>query len=117
MVIATGTAGELGIVPNHAPLLTTLKPGAIRIIAPDQEEHAYYLSGGVLEISNNIITILADASMAAADLSEQEALKAKEHAQSLMSTKLTEKEYALAKAELMNAAGQLQALKRLRKSR
>ncbi|MDI9347429.1 MAG: F0F1 ATP synthase subunit epsilon [Methylacidiphilales bacterium] len=113
-VVANGTLGELGIISGHTPLLTSLKPGPIRVLN-DQDEHTYYVSGGVLEISHNQVTILADTSISAKDLLEHEIQKARENAKNLMAQKLSNEEYAKAKAELVNTAAQLATLRALRK--
>ena len=80
MVVATGSLGELGIAPGHAPLLSELRPGQVRVIKQGGEEELYYISGGMLEVQPHFITILADTAIRADDLDEAAALEAKEKA-------------------------------------
>src|SRR5579864_2945963 len=81
MVFAPGSQGDLGIAPRHAPLLTTLKPGEVRVVEPSGEEHAFYIGGGALEIQPTRITVLADTAIRARDLDEAAALAAKGRAE------------------------------------
>ena len=81
MVFATGELGELGIAPRHAPLLTRLSPGQVRVQLPDGEEEFYYVSGGMLEIQPHVVTVLADTAARAHDLDEAAAAQAKEEAE------------------------------------
>ncbi len=115
MLIASGVMGELGIAPRHAPLMTLLKPGEVRVQFPDNREEDYYVSGGILEVQPYLISVLADTAIRAEDIDEAAAIKAKEEAERLLQTK--DKEYDLAKveAELAKALAQLQALARLKK--
>jgi F-type H+-transporting ATPase subunit epsilon len=115
MVVATGALGELGIFPGHTPLLTTLKPGFVRVVEQGGKEDVYYVSGGVLEIQPKVITVLADTVKRAEHLDEAAALEAKEQAEKLLSEKTAKVGYAEALAELAEAAAQLQAIKQLRK--
>ncbi len=115
-VIAPGARGELGIYPRHTPLLTTLKPGAVRIKVPNQaEEEVIYVSGGILEIQPHIVTILSDTAIRGGDLDEARALEAKRAAEEAMKDKAATMDYAQAQAELAQAIAQLAAIKRLRK--
>ena len=115
MLIASGIMGELGIAPRHAPLMTLLKPGEVRIQFPDNSEEDYYVSGGILEVQPYLISVLADTAIRAEDIDEAAAIKAKEEAERLLATK--DKKYELAKveAELAKALAQLQALARIKK--
>ena len=116
VVIAPGARGELGIYPRHTPLLTTLKPGAVRIKVPDQaEEEVIYVSGGILEVQPHIVTILSDTAIRGADLDEAKALEAKRAAEEAMKDKAATMDYAQAQAELAQAIAQLAAIKKLRK--
>ena len=115
VVIAHGETGELGIYPGHTPLLTTLKSDLVRIIKQGGEEEAFYISGGILEVQPKVITILADTLMRASDLDEEKALEAKERAQKILESKVTDLEYSQALAELAEATAQIQAIRRLRK--
>ncbi|MDT3706053.1 MAG: F0F1 ATP synthase subunit epsilon [Thiobacillus sp.] len=116
MVIAPGQRGELGIYPRHTPLLTTLKPGSIRIKVPNQtEEELVYVSGGILEIQPHLVTILSDSAIRGADLDEAKALEAKRAAEEAMKDKAASIDYAKAQAELAEAVAQLAAIQKLRK--
>ncbi|AAZ98749.1 F-type H+-transporting ATP synthase, delta/epsilon subunit [Thiobacillus denitrificans ATCC 25259] len=116
MVIAPGQRGELGIYPRHTPLLTTLRPGSVRIKAPNQdEEELVYVSGGILEVQPHLITILSDSAVRGADLDEAKALEAKRAAEEAMKDKAATLDYAQAQAELAQAVAQLAAIKKLRK--
>lgn len=115
MVVARGTMGDLGITAGHAPLLTLLLPGPVKIITPTDEEVIIFVSGGILEVQPTIVTILADTVFREADLNEAEILKAKQSAQEMMVQNKSEFDYGLAQAELLRAAGMLRALQALRK--
>jgi len=115
MVIATAALGEIGIEPRHAPLLTSLKPGHIRLVLPDGKEELYYVSGGMLEVQPHIVTILADTVERAADIDEAAALEAQRAAEKAMASRKGEFEYATAAAELAEAAARVQTIKQLRK--
>ena len=115
MIIATGEAGELGIAPRHAPLITRLKPGQVRVIAENGEEQFFYVSGGILEVQPQVVTVLADTAIRARDLDEAAARKAKENAERLLANRADAVEIAQAQAELMQAVAQLRAIEQLRK--
>jgi F-type H+-transporting ATPase subunit epsilon len=116
VVIAPGQRGELGIYPRHTPLLTTLKPGSVRIKVPDQlEEELIYVSGGILEVQPNVVTILSDSAIRGADLDEAKALEAMRAAEEAMKDKAATIDYAQAQVELAQAVAQLAAIKKLRK--
>ncbi len=117
MVFAPGSQGELGIAPRHAPLLTTLKAGELRVQAEGQEEHSFYVGGGALEVQPHLVTVLADTAARAHDLDEAEALAAKQRAQDAMRDRTDKIEIAEAQAELARAVAQLRAIERLRKKR
>ena len=115
-VVLPGVAGELGIYPKHTPLLTQIKPGAVRIKVPNEaEETLVFVQGGFLEVQPNVVTVLADTAIRAHDLDEAKALEAKAKAEDAMRSKLSAEEIAKAQAELSAAAAQLQAIARLRK--
>ena len=116
MVIATGEMGELGIAPRHAPLITRLKPGQVRVILPGGEEQFFYVSGGVLEGQPQVVTILTDTALRADDLDEAEAKKAKEEAERVLANRSEAMDIAEAQTKLAEAVAQLQALERLRKN-
>jgi F-type H+-transporting ATPase subunit epsilon len=116
MVVATGEEGELGIAPRHAALITRLKPGQVRLHLPNGEEQFFYVSGGILEVQPNVVTVLADTALRAKDLDEAAAHKAKEEAERALANRTDALEVAQAQAQLAQAVAQLQALERLRRS-
>ncbi|MDP2811196.1 MAG: F0F1 ATP synthase subunit epsilon [Rhodocyclaceae bacterium] len=115
-VVLPGEAGELGIMPGHMPLMTRIKPGAVRIKRQgvDQEE-LIFVAGGILEVQPGLVTVLADTAIRGRDLDEAKALDAKKRAEEAMVTRESEFDYARAQAELVEAAAQLSALNRMRK--
>lgn len=118
MVIVPGEMGELGIYPRHAPLLTRIKPGSVRLKLPNQSEDTLiYVSGGMLEVQPNVVTILADTAIRGANLDEARALEAKRAAEEAMKNRTSDIDYAHAQAELAEAVAQLQAIQKLRKQR
>jgi F-type H+-transporting ATPase subunit epsilon len=117
MVFVPAVQGELGIAPRHAPLLTMLKPGEVRVQTPTGEELAFYVGGGALEIQPQRVTVLADTALRARDLDEAAALAAKQRAEEALRDRTTLVEIAEAQAELARAAAQLKAIERLRKLR
>ena len=116
MVVATGELGEVGIVPGHAPLLTLLKPGEIRITLPGGNQELYYVQGGMLEVQPHCITVLADVVMRADHLDEAAALTAKANAEAAMASKSAEMDYSIAAIELARAVAQIRAIQKARKS-
>ncbi|MEW4983691.1 MAG: F0F1 ATP synthase subunit epsilon [Cycloclasticus sp.] len=116
MVFAPGVMGELGIAPRHAPLVTRLKPGEVRVNT-GKEELDFFISGGILEVQPHIVTVLADTAIRADDLDEAKALEAKKRAEEALADKSSDIDFAKAQAELAEAAAQLQAISRLRKTR
>ena len=117
MVFAPASEGEVGIAPRHAPLLTMLKPGEVRVQTPDGEEHFFFVGGGALEVQPRRITVLADTALRAKDLDEAAALAAKQRAERMLQDKVDKVEQAEALAELARAAAQLKVIERLRKIR
>jgi len=115
MVVASGELGELGIVPGHAPLLTLLKPGEIRLTLPGGNEELYYVSGGMLEVQPHYVTVLADAVQRAENLDEEAALAAKARAEEAISSKDSDIDYSVAAAELARAVAQIRAIRKFRK--
>jgi F-type H+-transporting ATPase subunit epsilon len=115
MVFATGTVGELGITPRHAPLITQLKPGPVRVLQPDGEEAFFFVGGGILEVQPHSVTVLADTAVRADDLDAAAAQRAKEEAERELADRTGEMEIAEAQAKLAEAIAQLQALEQLRK--
>ncbi len=117
MVFAPGSQGELGIAPRHAPLLTTLKAGEVRIQQEGQEEHVFYVGGGALEVQPHLVTVLADTAARARDLDEAAAQAAKQRAEDAIRSRGDKMDIAEAQAELARAVAQLRAIERLRKRR
>jgi len=115
MIFATGTMGELGISPRHAPLITQLKPGPVRVQQADGAEAFFFVGGGILEVMPHIVTVLADTAVRADDLDEAAAVRAKEEAERQLQDQTGEMEIAEAQARLLEAAAQLRALEQLRK--
>jgi F-type H+-transporting ATPase subunit epsilon len=114
MVIATGELGEIGITPGHAPLLTVLKPGEIRVTLPGGKEDLYYVSGGMLEVQPYFVTVLADTVERADDLDEAAAMAAKARAEEAIANKDGDVDYSLAAVELARAVAQIRAIQKLR---
>jgi len=117
MVVAPASQGELGILPRHAPLLTLLKPGEVRVQQPDGAEQVFYVGGGAMEIQPGQITILADTALRAKDIDEAAAQAAMQRAEESLRDKTDKIDQAQALAELARAAAQLKVLERLRKLR
>ena len=116
-LFASASQGELGIYPRHAPLLTLLKPGEVRVLPPDGEEQHFFVGGGVLEVQPSKVTILADTALRAKDIDEAAALAAKQRAEDALRDKVGHLTQAEALAELARAAAQLKLIERLRKLR
>ncbi len=115
MVFASGVAGELGISPRHAPLITQLKPGPVRVQDPNGEELFYFVSGGIFEVQPHMVTVMADTALRGEDLDEAAAQAAKAEAERELADRTGDMEIAEAQAKLAEAVAQLQALDRLRK--
>jgi len=117
-VVAPAAAGEVGIYPNHTPMITTVKPGSLRIQQTgESEETLIYVSGGMLEVQPGMITVLADTALRGNDLDEAKAVAAKEAAEEAMKDKASDMDYAKAQAELAEAVAQIQAIAKLRKQK
>jgi F-type H+-transporting ATPase subunit epsilon len=117
-VALPGEAGELGIYPKHTPLITRIKPGAVRIQVPGQaDEEFVFVAGGILEVQPNGVTVLADTAIRGADLDEAKAQEAKKQAEELMQNQDSKIDYAKAQAELAAAIAQLAAIAKLRQKR
>ncbi len=116
MVFATGIAGELGISPRHAPLITQLKPGPVRVQDSTGEEQFYFVSGGIIEVQPHVVTVMADTAMRGEDLDQAAAEAAKAEAERALADRTGEMEIAEAQAKLLEAVAQLQAMERLRKN-
>ena len=114
MVFAPAEMGEVGIAPRHAPMLTKLKPGEVRVQTQQGEELSFFVSGGLLEVQPHVVTVLADTAIRAHDLDEAAALEAKERAEQMLSDKQADIDYARAQAELVESMAQLAAIRKLR---
>jgi F-type H+-transporting ATPase subunit epsilon len=117
MVFVPGSQGDLGIAPRHAPLLTTLKAGEVRVQSEGAEEQSFYVGGGSLEVQPNRVTVLADTAARAKDLDEAAALAAKQRAEDALRQHTDKVDIAEAQAELARIVAQLRAIERLRKKR
>ena len=115
MVFAPAVMGEIGIAPRHAPLLTTLKPGEVRVQTPAGDEQFFYVSGGAIEIQPHLVTVLADTALRARDLDEAAALQAKQRAEEALKDRGDKIGVAEAQAELARAMAQIKAIEKLRK--
>lgn len=116
-VVAPASAGEVGLYPNHAPMITTIKPGALRIKLPNEtQETLIFISGGMLEVQPGVITVLADTAVRGHDLDEAKAVAAKAAAEEALRNRTSDIDYATAQAELSEAIAQIQTIERLRKT-
>ncbi|MBB4127869.1 F0F1 ATP synthase subunit epsilon [Xanthomonas sp. GW] len=116
LVVATGELGELGIAPKHAPLITRLKPGKVVVTTASGEQLDFAISGGILEVQPQVVTILADTAIRAQDIDEASVRKAKEEAERMLANRGDGIDVAEAQAKLAEVTAQLQALERLRKN-
>ena len=116
MVVATGELGEIGIASGHAPLLTVLKPGEVRLTLPGGHQDIYYVQGGMLEVQPGCVTILADVVERAEHLDETAALAAKAQAEAAMANASGDMDYSVASAELARAVAQIRAIQKVRKN-
>jgi len=115
-VALPGESGELGVFPGHTPLITRIRPGAVRIKVPGQSEEEFvFVAGGILEIQPNRVTVLADTAIRGKDLDEARALEAKRQAEEALSNRAATLDYAKAQAELVIAVAQIAALRRLQR--
>jgi F-type H+-transporting ATPase subunit epsilon len=116
MVVAPAEAGEIGILPRHAPLLTRIRPGAVRVKIPlRDEEEMVWVSGGILEVQGDVVTVLADTAIRGPDLDEAKAIEAKKRAEEALKDRSAGVDFAKAEAELAEAIAQLAAIQKLRK--
>ena len=116
MVIATGEMGELGIAPRHAPLITRLRPGKVVVTTPEGEQLDFAISGGILEVQPQVVTVLADTAVRAQDIDEAAVRAAKDEAERILANRGEQMEIAEAQKKLAEAMAQLQALERLRRN-
>ncbi|MFC0446270.1 F0F1 ATP synthase subunit epsilon [Pseudidiomarina halophila] len=114
-VQVTGSEGELGIYPGHAPLITKIKPGMVRVVKEGGEEEIIYVAGGVLEVQPHNVTVLSDTAVRGEELDEQQALDAKKRAEEAIADSSSDLSYAEAAAELSRALAQLQIIRKIRK--
>ena len=115
MVVAHGSLGDLGIAHGHAPLLTELKPGPVRVVTQSGEEQIFYVSGGFLEVQASTVTVLADTAVRAHDIDEAAAIEAQKAAEAALANQHGEFDYGRAAAQLAEAAAQLRTIQGLRK--
>jgi F-type H+-transporting ATPase subunit epsilon len=116
LVVATGEQGELGIAPRHAPLITRLKPGKVVVTLPSGEHLDFAISGGILEVQPQVVTVLADTAIRAQDIDEAAVRAAIEEAERMLANRGEAMDVAEAQQKLVEATVQLQALERLRKN-
>ena len=114
MVFAPAEMGEVGIAPRHAPLLTRLIPGEVRVQTQEGKEYSFFVSGGMLEVQPHVVTVLSDTALRAKDIDEAAALEARERAEKTLADTKTDFDYAKAQAELAEAIAQLRTLQKLR---
>ena len=117
MVFAPGSQGELGIAPRHAPLLTLLKPGEVRVQTADGTEQHFFIGGGALEVQPNRVTVLADTALRAKDLDENAALAAKQRAEDALRGSIDKLEQAEAMKDIIRMTEQVKMIQRLRKGK
>ncbi len=115
MVYAPAVMGELGIAPRHTPLISPLKPGEVRLDMGDGKEEFFFISGGILEVQPHLVTVLSDTAIRADDLDEAAAIEAKKRAEDALADQQGDLDIAKAKAELLAAAAQIGAIKKLRR--
>ena len=115
MVVAAGSLGDLGISPGHAPLLTALIPGPVKLILQNGEEEVFYVSGGFLEVQRGVVTLLSDTALRADDLDEAAAQQAVEDAENAIANQGAEFDYSTAAAQLAEAAAQLRTLRKIKR--
>ncbi len=116
LLVATGEIGELGIAPRHAPLITRLKPGKVVVTLPNGEQLDFAVSGGILEVQPQVVTVLTDTAIRAQDIDEAAVRAAKEEAERMLANRGEQMDVAEAQAKLAEAVVQLQALERLRRN-
>ncbi|WP_428311370.1 F0F1 ATP synthase subunit epsilon [Hydrocarboniphaga sp.] len=114
MVFAPAEMGEVGIAPRHSPLLTRLKPGAVRVRTPSGEELQFFVSGGILEVQPHLVTVLADTALRAKDADEASALKAKQNAEAALAGATSEMDLAKAQQEMVEASARLEFVRKLK---
>ena len=116
-IIAAAMMGEVGIYPKHTPMITPLKPGEVKIITEDDEEQLFFISGGILEVQPDTVTVLADTAIRGEDLDEAKAIESKKRAEEALSDKGNKIDVAKALADLAQASAQIKMIESLRKKR
>ncbi len=116
-IIAAAMMGEVGIYPKHTPMITPLKPGEVKIITEEDEEQLFFISGGILEVQPNTVTVLADTAIRGEDLDEAKAIESKKRAEEALSDKSDKIDAAKALADLAQASAQSKMIESLRKKR
>ena len=116
-IIAAAMMGEVGIYPKHTPMITPLKPGEVKIITEEDEEQLFFISGGILEVQPNTVTVLADTAIRGEDLDEAKAIESKKRAEEALSDKSDKIDVAKALADLAQASAQIKMIESLRKKR
>ena len=116
-VYAPAEAGEVGIMPRHTQMLSTLKPGVVRIVTQEGTEESFYVSGGILEVQPHVVTVLSDTALRATDINESAAIEARTRAETAMKDRASDMDYAKAKSELIEAVAQIEALKKIRRKK
>lgn len=114
MVVAAGSLGDLGIAPGHAPLLTALKPGPVKLIKAGGEVEVFYVSGGFLEVQRGVVTLLSDSAQRADDVDEAAAIQAMEEAERAIANQSSEFDYSTAAAQLAEASAQIRAIRQMK---
>jgi F-type H+-transporting ATPase subunit epsilon len=115
-VVLPGENGELGIMPQHTPLITRIKPGEVRIERPDGEHELIFVAGGILEVQPNTVTVLADTAIRGKDLDEAKALEAQKAAEQAMKNAKSKIDFAVAQGEFAMMAAQIAAIRKIRKN-
>jgi len=114
---APAEMGEVGVMPRHAPLMTRMKAGTVRVVTQEGKELSFYVSGGILEVQPHVVTVLSDTALRAADIDEAAAIEARARAEAAMADKKSDHEYALAKAELLEAAAMIETIKKYKSNK
>lgn len=114
-LVCTGTLGDMGILPGHAPLLSALIPGPVRLVTAEGEEMIFYVSGGYVEVQPGIVNILADTALRADDMDEAQAEQAKKDVEAAIANRDSDFEYSRAATQLAEAAAQIRTIQQLRK--
>ena len=115
LVVATGTLGDLGIAPGHAPLMTSLAAGPVRVVKQGGEEEIFFVTGGYLEVQPNIVTVLSDSAQRAGDLDEAAAVEAKKEAERLLANQSGDFDYSKAASQLAEASARLRTVQQMRR--